>query len=130
MAKNTQSYLQTYDATANWSIGIALKRWNAGERSQLCNVAPSLRQMIKSREEKATYFGERDMGAFEKETLCLPKRYLPEWTEEVFVILSWISGIVPTYKVQEWDGTQVDGTFYAQDFQPVTVLDDGLFHIQ
>ena len=37
-------------------------------------------------------------------------------------------GKVPTYKVEEWDGTSVDGTFYAQDLQKVTVKDD-LFRI-
>jgi len=30
--------------------------------------------------------------------------------------------------VEEWDGTSVDGTFYAQDLQKVTVKDD-LFRI-
>jgi len=31
--------------------------------------------------------------------------------------------------VEEWDGTSVDGTFYAQDLQKVTVKDDDLFRI-
>lgn len=38
-------------------------------------------------------------------------------------------GRVPTYKVDEWDGTQVKGTFYAEDLQKVTVEDDDLFRI-
>ena len=38
-------------------------------------------------------------------------------------------GRVPTYKVVEWDGTQVKGTFYAEDLQKVTVEDDDLFRI-
>ena len=38
-------------------------------------------------------------------------------------------GRVPTYKVAEWDGTQVKGTFYAEDLQKVTVEDDDLFRI-
>ena len=36
-------------------------------------------------------------------------------------------GKVPTYKVNEWDGTSVEGTFYEQDLQKVTVEDDDLF---
>ena len=36
---------------------------------------------------------------------------------------------VTTYKVEEWDGTVVDGTFYAQDLQKVDVKDDDLFRI-
>ena len=47
----------------------------------------------------------------------------------MFVIRWVVPGVVPTYKVQEWDGTPVEGTFYRQDLQPVTVPDDGLFRI-
>ena len=39
-------------------------------------------------------------------------------------------GRVPTYKVNEWDGTAVKGTFYAKDLQKVTVVDDDLFRIE
>ena len=31
--------------------------------------------------------------------------------------------------MDEWDGTQVKGTFYAEDLQKVTVEDDDLFRI-
>ena len=36
---------------------------------------------------------------------------------------------MPTYKVDEWDGTRIKGTFYEQDLQKVTVEDDDLFRI-
>ena len=57
------------------------------------------------------------------------KGYLPGWTEEVFVVRRVQKGKVPTYKVNEWDGTQIKGTFYEQDMQKVTVEDDDLFRI-
>ena len=57
------------------------------------------------------------------------KGYLPGWTEEVFVVRGVRSAKVPTHKVEEWDGTSVEGTFYAQDLQKVTVEDDDLFRI-
>ena len=58
------------------------------------------------------------------------KGYLQGWTEEVFVVRRVHKGKVPTYKVNEWDGTQVKGTFYEQDLQKVTVEDDDLFRIE
>jgi len=58
------------------------------------------------------------------------KGYLPGWTEEVFVIRRVRPGKVTTYKVEEWDGTTVEGTFYAQDLQKVNVKDDDLFRIE
>ena len=39
-------------------------------------------------------------------------------------------GVVPTYKIHEWDGTPLTGTFYGEDLQKVTVQDDALFRIE
>ena len=58
------------------------------------------------------------------------KGYLSSWTEEVFVVARVRSGVVPTYKINEWDGTPVEGTFYAEDLQKVNVTDDDLFRIE
>ena len=38
-------------------------------------------------------------------------------------------GKIPTYKVEEWDGSEIKGTFYEQDLQKVTMDDDDLFRI-
>ena len=51
--------------------------------------------------------------------------------EEVFVVRSVKPGPpVTTYKISEWDGTPLKGTFYKQDLQKVTVNDDDLFRVQ
>ena len=39
-------------------------------------------------------------------------------------------GVVPTYKIHEWDGMPLTGTFYGEDLQKVTVQDDALFRIE
>ena len=57
------------------------------------------------------------------------KGYLPQWTE-VFRIQRVIQGPVLMYKVEEFDGTPVKGTFYAEDLQKVTVDDDMLWRIE
>ena len=58
------------------------------------------------------------------------KSYLPGWTEEVFVVRKINKGTIPTYKIEEWDGTTLQGTFYKQDLQKVTVTDDNIFRIE
>ena len=64
------------------------------------------------------------------ERLCpFKKSYLPGWTEEVFVVERVKRGPIPTFKIVEWDGTPIEGTFYAQDLQKVMVSDDDLFRI-
>ena len=40
------------------------------------------------------------------------------------------SGPVATYKLEEWDGTPLQGTFYKQDLPKVRVSDDDIFCIE
>ena len=58
------------------------------------------------------------------------KGYLPRWTEEVFLVQRVVPGPVPTYRLTEWDGTPLEGQFYEEDVQPVTVPDDALFRVE
>ena len=39
-------------------------------------------------------------------------------------------GPVPTYKLEEWGGTPLKGTFYEQDVQKVNVKDNDIFRIE
>jgi len=54
------------------------------------------------------------------------KGYLPGWTEEVFLVKKVIP--FPAYKITEWDGTPIDGTFYEEDLQKVTT--DDVFRVE
>ena len=58
------------------------------------------------------------------------KGYLPGWTEEVFIISSVIPGVVNTYRVKDMDDTPLEGSFYEQDLQKVTLPDDELYRIE
>ena len=58
------------------------------------------------------------------------KSYLPQWTEEVFLVKTiYTRHPVVTYKLTEWDGQDIKGTFYEQDVQKVTIPDNALFRI-
>ena len=55
---------------------------------------------------------------------------MPGWTEEVFLVKQiYTTKPVVTYKLTEWDGTPIKGTFYQEDVQKVIVPDDTLFRI-
>ena len=60
----------------------------------------------------------------------LKKGYLPGWTEEVFVVTHVRRHPVVTYRLSEWDGTPIKGTFYEPDVQKVQVTDDSLFRVE
>ena len=64
---------------------------------------------------------------FNKRHRTFKKGYLPGWTEEVFLVTNVHQSPLPvTYKLNEWDGTPVQGTFYEQDIQKVNVSDNSL----
>lgn len=65
-----------------------------------------------------------------KKSRLFKKGYLPGQTEEVFVIRESRLGPVPNYKVEEWDGTPLKGTFYEQDLQKLKVTDDDIFRMK
>ena len=58
------------------------------------------------------------------------KGYLPGWTEEVFVVTHVRRHPIVTYRLSEWDGTPIKGTFYEPDVQKVQVSDDSLFRVE
>ena len=58
------------------------------------------------------------------------KGFLPRWTEEVFVVTHVRRHLVVTYRLSEWDGTPIKGTFYEPDVQKVQVSDDSIFRVE
>ena len=52
------------------------------------------------------------------------------WMEEVFVVTHVRRHPVVTYRLSEWDGTPIKGTFYEPDVQKVQVSDDSLFRVE
>jgi len=47
------------------------------------------------------------------------KGYLPNWSEEIFTISKRIPRNPPVYKLKEYDGDELEGTFYEQELQRV-----------
>ena len=59
------------------------------------------------------------------------KEYLPGWTEEIFIVDRVLNSYVPSYKIKEYDGTSVKGTFYKEELQKVDMGDkDTFFRIE
>ena len=55
------------------------------------------------------------------------KGYLPGWTEEIFIVDRVINSYVSSYKIKEYDGTPVKGTFYEEELQKVDMGDKDTF---
>lgn len=80
---------------------------------------------IQDNNKKPRYvFNVGDFVRISKTRRTFKKSYLPGWTEEVFIIKYRIPKDVPVYKITEYDGTPIKGTFYAQELQRVNVADN------
>ena len=119
--------VEGYNATRHRAIRMAPKdvTWNneedvwkrlCGKRLQQKPVRPK--------------FQVGDHVRLNKVHRTFEKGYLPGWTEEVFLVHRVIRGPIPTYKIHEWDGSPVRGTFYNADLQKVQLQDDALFRIE
>ena len=58
------------------------------------------------------------------------KGYQPNWTEEVFQVASRMRGRPPRYKIQEWDKSPIEGSFYESELERVTVRPDDLYRVE
>ena len=99
-----QDLVLGYNRSYHRSIKMAPDRVNASNEEEVWNakrVKPKLK------------VGDR--VRLNKKYRVFKKGYLHGWTEEVFVVSRALPGVVPSYKLNEWDGTPLRGTFYTQD---------------
>ena len=64
-------------------------------------------------------FTKVDKVCISKAKRTFEKGYLPNWTEEIFTIHKCIPRQPPVYKIQDYHGSIIAGTFYAEELQKV-----------
>ena len=132
-AANTTQYLdilpslvQRYNEDVHRSIGMAPKDVTVKNEAEVWQRLYG--QVTKTRRRGRLKVGDR--VRLSERVKTFKKGYLPQWTEEVFRIQRVIQGPVLMYKVEEFDGMPVKGTFYAEDLQKVTVDGDMLWRVE
>ena len=132
--KNTLSYLPMlqelvlgYNCLYHRSVKMAPEKVNARNEEQVCKNLYAKRLGSRCPKPKLKV---GDRVRLNKKYRVFKKGYLPGWTEEVFEVARVMRGVVPMYNISEWDGTPLNGTFYTQDLQNVTMMDDDLFRVE
>ena len=64
-------------------------------------------------------FNIDDQVRISKARRTFKKGYLSNWTEEVFTITEKIPRQLPVYRIADYDGEKLDGTFYEQELERV-----------
>ena len=132
-AQNALKYLgalpqliNTYNTTYHRSIGMKpLEVKPSNELKVWKRLYKNTQQRV-----KLLKLCKGDKVRLNKKHRPFKKEYLPGWTEEVFLVTKVRRRPIPSYKVSEWDGTPIKGTFYEQDLQKVQADDDSLFRVE
>lgn len=119
-----QAIVRGYNRSKHRSIGMAPKDVTfANEKTVWKRLYGKPTKSIRAR------FQRGDRVRLNEKHRVFKKGYLPGWTEEVFLVDHVRNTSVPTYRIKEWDGTPLRGTFYNEDLQKVTIADDHVFRV-
>ena len=69
-------------------------------------------------------FNVGDQVRIGKSKMIFTKGYLPNWTEEIFTITDRIPRKPPVYRLKDFNGDLIAGTFYEYELQKITKDDD------
>ena len=69
-------------------------------------------------------FNIGDQVRIGKSKMIFTKGYLPNWTEEIFTVTERINRKPPVYRLKDFGGDIISGTFYEYELQKVTKEDD------
>jgi hypothetical protein len=120
-AKNTyryvdvlQSFIDGYNNTVHRSI--KMKPVSVRERHQ---VAIRQRLYGKRTVRKKYKYMIGDLVRITKSRLTFSRGYLPNWSEEIFVIHDRKSTVQPQYTLHDFEGERIEGAFYEKELQLV-----------
>ena len=75
-------------------------------------------------------FNIGDQVRISKTRRTFKKGYLPNWTEEVFTITERIPRQPPVYRIADYDGEKLDGTFYEQELERVHKSETDYYRVE
>lgn len=122
--KVLQDVVYSYNNSVHRMIGrkpASINRENAHELRE----REYAKQKEKKRKNEKTDIKVGDKVRISKVKSVFEKGYLPNWTEEVFTVESINRKYSPiTFKLKDYNGEVIEGSFYRHEIQPVTQKDD------
>ena len=75
-------------------------------------------------------FKKGDLVRISKLRGVFDKKYEQSFTDEVFTVTRCIPRTPPVYKLQDYDGEPIEGSFYEAELQKVKMTGDRMFHVE
>lgn len=114
------SLVAGYNQSFHRSIGMAPIQVTPENEEQVWQKLYGEKEPYKKKKVKKV----GDWVRLSKSKRTFKKGYLPNWTEELFSIVRHIDGKPPLYIVQDYNGEELEGGFYAQELQKVDKVDN------
>ena len=120
--------VEGYNKAYHRSIGTAPERVTQANAQEIWHRLYG-KDFVKRSARVRFKFKVGDKVRISKKKGTFEKGYLPNWTEEVFSIAQRLRRIPPVYRLREYDGTILEGTFYERELQRVQQSEADLFRI-
>ena len=118
-----QAFKRSYNDTYRRSIGMAPSEVNSTNQETVW-------QRLYGHESVGTpKFRVGDRVRISKAKRHFEKGYMANWTEELFTIVDAHRSNPPVYRLVDWHGEKMDGTFYEPELQKVIVPRDKTYRI-
>ena len=119
-----QAFMRSYNDTYHRSIGMA--------PSEVTNTnQETVWQRLYGHESVGTpKFRVGDRVRISKAKRHFEKGYMANWREELFTIVDAHRSDPPVYRLVDWHGDKLDGTFYEPELQKVVVLKGKTYRVE
>ena len=115
-----QNLVSSYNSRVHRSIKMAP---NDVSREKSAQIFQNLYGQVQKVTPKDKKLMVGDTVLISKSKRLFEKGYLPNWTYEQFTITEVVSGSPVLYRLKDYDGDVIDGTFYGAELQKSTKRD-------
>ena len=110
--------VKSYNNSYHSSIKMALNHVTARNSVTVWNNLHSVAPLSKSK------FKIGDVVRILKTRRVFKKGYLPQWSGEIFTLSKKLNTNAITWKLRDWDGELLQGSFYEQEIQKIVKNND------
>lgn len=129
-----QKLVQSYNATLHSSIRMKPMDVNIENQQQALNalygVKRRRRRTLVPKANNHFQFKIGDQVRISKNKLRFEKGYEANWSEEIFTISARKARRIPVYRVKDFNGDELQGTFYQHELQKVSKANGELYSVQ
>ena len=125
-----QSVVDSYNNSYHRSIKRTPASVNKDNESAVWQTLYGHLIRKRKRRRKTKLLAAGDIVRISTEKLPFRKGYLPQWSEELFVVEKRLDKRIPVYLLKDFNDEKIEGTFYGWEIQKVTKDKDSLFKVE